>query len=566
MAQLFRSISFKIFGVSVALLTMMVATAFWSANSSARVHRQLQTLEQSLFPLALTLGRLEIIAQEHKVTADFHLQTPDADAVGNCLRKTRQQQESARVLLGEAERYRSLGAEIAILERNKLGLARLQPMLDELTFQHSRLANLMIAACALDASDSQMLQAKLQADEVLRQSALISEEIDEFVTSGARVVEENQAIATRANLLMIATAALVGCMLAWLVSRGLTRPIIRLQAGAKAVGAGRLDEAHVAVTSRDEIGEVTEAFNAMIKNLKEKEKIKETFGQYIDPRVVEDILQGARHSSAGEKQVATIFFSDIVGFTDISERLAPSTLVNLMNNYFSEMARPIRANSGIVDKYIGDAIMAFWVPPFVSATHQAALACSAALEQFQRLDDFRARIPDIIGLRRDVPLVDFRIGLCTGEVVVGSLGSDAVRSFTVMGDTVNQASRLEAVNKLYGTRILIDQTTYELAGDAISAREVDTVAVVGRREPLRIFELAGGSGAITQERRELFSVYADALDDYRNGAWLKARTTLVVAQTLDPTDGPTKALLARIDQANQKPPANWSGVWQINSK
>lgn len=566
MAQLFRSISFKIFGVSVALLTMMVAIAFWSANSSAQVHRQLRTLEQSLFPLALTLGHLEVIIQEHKVTADFDLQTPDMTAVENCLSRTREQQARARALLSEAERYRSLGAEIAVLERNKLALARLQPMLSELSFQHSRLVNMMIAGCAFDASEGQMEQAKVQAEEVLRQTALISEEIDEFVSSGARVVNENQALAMRANLLMIATAALVGCMLAWLVARGLTRPIIRLQAGAKAVGAGLLNEAYVRVTSRDEIGEVTEEFNAMITNLKEKEKIKDTFGQYVDPRIVNNLLDGGQNSSSGERQIATIFFSDMVGFSSISERLAPSTLVNLMNNYFSEMAKPIRERSGIVDKYIGDAIMAFWVPPFVSATKQAELACSAALEQFQRLDDFRARIPDIIGLRRDVPLVDFRVGLCTGDVVVGSLGSDAVRSFTVMGDTVNQASRLEAVNKLYGTRILVDQATYELAGAAISAREIDTVAVIGKQEPLRIFELAGISGTLTQERQDLFSAYADALSDYRKGAWSKARTTLVMAQTLDPTDGPTRALLARIDRANQKPPSDWSGVWQINSK
>ena len=566
MAHMFRSISFKIFSVSLGLLIMMVAAAFWSAHSTEQVHRQLRTLEYSLFPLAGTLAKLETVVQAQRTTADFLLVTPDDKAVQLCLNKAAAQGRSAKTLLAQAEVYRARGAQIAVLERNKLAMARIQPIIAEISYQQIRLSKTIMEACAKDADALKMNEAKLQADEVFRLSAAVATEIDDLVETGARMVADNQETALQATILMIGSAALVGIMLAWLISRGLTRPILRLQAGARAVGAGLLDDAHVPVTSRDEIGDVTHAFNGMIDDLREKERIKETFGQYVDPRIVADLIDGAQHSSIGEKQVATLFFSDIVGFTSIAERLAPSTLVDLMNAYFSAMSQPIRTQSGIIDKYIGDAIMAFWVPPFVDATLQAELACRAALDQFALLEAFRASVPDVIGLRRDVPHIDFRVGLSTGEVVVGSIGSDTARSFTVMGDAVNQASRIEAANKVYGTHLLIDQMTYSLAGPTIEARHVDNVVLAGRQDPIGIYELVALSGQLTPEQRAVFDLYAEGFAQYQKADWAKAQTALKAALEIAPQDGPSLELLSRIAQFRKVPPANWSGIWHMASK
>ena len=566
MAHMFRSISFKIFSISLGLLAMMVAAAFWSAHSTEQVHRQLRTLENSLFPLAGTLAKLETIVQEQRTTADFLLVTPDDEAVELCTSRAKAQGQSATRLLIQAESYRAKGAEIAVLERNKLALARIQPIIAEIAYQQNRLSKTILEACARDADALKMNEAKLQADEVFRLSAAIATEIDHLVETGARIVANNQKTALQATILMIGSAALVGIMLAWLIARGLTRPILRLQAGARAVGAGMLEGAHVPVTSRDEIGDVTQAFNGMIDDLREKERIKETFGQYVDPRIVAGLIDGAQHSSVGEKQVATLFFSDVIGFTSIAERLAPSTLVDLMNAYFSAMSQPIRAQSGIIDKYIGDAIMAFWVPPFVDATLQAELACRAALDQFTRLEAFRASVPDVIGLRRDVPLIDFRVGLSTGEVVVGSIGSDTARSFTVMGDAVNQASRIEAANKTYGTRLLIDETTYSLAGPAIEARHVDDVVLAGRQDPIGIYELVALAGELTPEQRAVFDLYEDGFAHYQKANWTKAETALSAALDIAPHDGPSLELLSRVKRVLKTPPSNWSGVWHMASK
>jgi adenylate cyclase len=327
-----------------------------------------------------------------------------------------------------------------------------------------------------------------------------------------------------------------------------------------------LEDAHVLVTSRDEVGDVTHAFNTMVVDLREKERIKETFGQYVDPRVVADLIGGGAHSSSGEKQIATLFFSDIIGFSAIAERLAPSTLVDLVNAYFSEMSQPISDNTGIIDKYIGDAIMAFWVPPFVDATKQAELACRAALEQYAKLEAFRLQVPDVIGLRRDIPLIDFRAALSTGEVVVGSVGSETARSFTVMGDTVNQASRLEAANKIYGTRLLIDHETFSRAGRAFETRQIDDIIVLGRLQSIRIYELVSLAGELDPTRRRAFDLYEEALEHYRVAKWDMAEMALQAALELSPNDGPSRTLLARIAQFRRAEPEDWTGVWSMISK
>ncbi len=566
MTTMFRSISFKIFGVSLGLLVMMVATAVWSTRSSEQVHRQLQTMGQSLFPLSVALGNLKSVVQAQTVTADFYLNTPDQKAVQICLGKAQVQKRAAASLLTAVKRYGARGFEITDLEQNKLAFASLQPMLAELEFQENRLSQMTLGGCALDADAVQMGAAKLQADDVLRLVDTISREINAFVEASAQRVAESQKTAMQASILMTASAGLVGLMLAWLISRGLTRPIIRLQAGARAVGAGLLEDAHVLVTSRDEVGDVTHAFNTMIVDLREKERIKETFGQYVDPRVVADLIGGGAHSSSGEKQIATLFFSDIIGFSAIAERLAPSTLVDLVNAYFSEMSQPISDNSGIIDKYIGDAIMAFWVPPFVDATKQAELACRAALEQYAKLEAFRLQVPDVIGLRRDIPLIDFRAALSTGEVVVGSVGSETARSFTVMGDTVNQASRLEAANKIYGTRLLIDHETFSRAGRAFETRQIDDIIVLGRLQSVRIYELVSLAGELDPTRRRAFDLYEEGLEHYRVAKWDMAEMALQAALELSPNDGPSRTLLARIAQFRRAEPEDWTGVWSMISK
>lgn len=553
MAVLLRSISIKIFGVAVVLLVIMAAAATWSGRLTEQVHLQLQTLDQGLFPMALA------IAEVHSGVASEMAAVLSAGP--RCVSQLHAMLDRNEALIRRTIDYRSRAARLAVLERNKLELARLEPMLDDLAYDHGKLIGLVPALCRGNAEAK--AEAARRVAEVRRHAGAINHEIARFVATGAVIVGDNQRRAMNANFLLIAAAGAVGLLLAWLVARGLTRPISRLQAGARAIQQGRLDE-DVPVTSSDEIGDVTRTFNTMLAELREKERIKATFGQYVDPRVISGLVNGsADRSTVGEKQIATLFFSDIAGFTPLAERLAPSTLVRLINAYFGAMSECIRERQGIIDKYIGDAIMAFWVPPFVEPADQARLACLAALDQIDALEAFRADIPDLIGMRRDLPKIDVRMGIATGEVVVGSIGSEHARSFTAMGDTVNFGARLEGVNKLYGTRILIDALTRELAGDAVETREIDLVRVVGREEPVRVFEIIGRAGEVDARRVTHSAAYAQALALYREGRWGDARRLFVEGES---EDGPSRTMRMRIDALGGEPPANWAGIWTLEAK
>ncbi len=317
-------------------------------------------------------------------------------------------------------------------------------------------------------------------------------------------------------------------MFSVLVSSGLTKPVRRLLEGARAVERGELDHT-LAVTSQDEIGHLTVAFNRMIEQLRLKERIRETFGRYVDPRIVEGLITGPALAAEGQRRVMTVLFCDVKGFVGVSEEMTPQGLVRVMNRYFSMMSAPIHQHGGIIDKYIGDAIMAYWGPPFTPDADQARLASLAALDMLAQVVPFRAELPELLGLR-NVPIsFDIRIGIATGEALVGSIGSDVLMSYTVMGETVNLASRLEGASKLYGSHILVSEATAAAAGDAIEVREVDRVALVGQSQARPIYEIIGRKGGLTANQVELQKRYAEGLAAYRDRRWEDARAAFTAA-------------------------------------
>ena len=209
----------------------------------------------------------------------------------------------------------------------------------------------------------------------------------------------------------------------------------------------------------------------------------------------------------------------------------------------------------------------FWGPPFSPAHDQAKLACDTGLEQLGLLPSVRATLPDVLGVRRHLPDIDIRIGIATGDVVVGNIGSPMSMGYTVMGDTVNFASRLEGASKVYGTHILVGAETREMAGDAFEFREIDTVLVVGKREPQRIFELLGRRGEVDPSILELAKLFSEGLAAYRQRAWSDAEAIFRRCRESAPEDGPTRTFLERIPQlAGQVLPADWDAVWRLMEK
>jgi class 3 adenylate cyclase len=247
--------------------------------------------------------------------------------------------------------------------------------------------------------------------------------------------------------------------------------------------------------------------------------------------------------------------------------MTPQGLVKVMNRYLSTMSEPIRNRRGIIDKYIGDAIMAYWGPPFVEEGDAAPLACLAALDMAGRIEVLRAEIAELLGVRTVPIALDLRVGIAPGEALVGSIGSEFMKSYTVMGDTVNLASRLEGANKIYGTRLLATEATVTASAADIEAREIDRVVVLGQSQPQAIFEVMGRKGELTPAQDIVRTRFAEALAAYRARNWGEARRAFLVAQEAAPNDGPSMTFLKRLHSLQAHPPGDgWDGAWRLDEK
>jgi adenylate cyclase len=282
-----------------------------------------------------------------------------------------------------------------------------------------------------------------------------------------------------------------------------------------------------------------------------------SFKKYVPAEVVTRLLDSRKEAVIeGEKRELTIFFSDIADFTSISERLSPEALVARLGTYFEEVTGIIIQGSGTVDKFIGDAVMAFWGAPTPLAGH-AELACQAALAAQESIARLNRRWLDEGGQPFRT-----RMGIHTGEAIVGNVGFEGRMNYTAIGDSVNLASRLEGLNKVYGTRILISETTLQAAGPAVLARAVDLVAVKGKERAIAIFELLAMRAEAPADLLSQAERSAEAFDHYRNQRW-DAALRLLEGQA----DGPALVLAERCRLCRTHPPgADWDGVFRFHEK
>ena len=295
---------------------------------------------------------------------------------------------------------------------------------------------------------------------------------------------------------------------------------------------------------------------------RERRFLKRAFQHYISPAVVEQILADpARLKLGGEEYEATILFTDLADFTSIAERLTPRDLRALLTDYFGEMTDILHGEGATVDKFIGDAIMAFFGCPIREAGH-AERACRAAVGMRDRLAWLnRRRLSD------GLPELRMRVGINSGRVVAGNIGTDKIFNYTVMGDAVNMASRLEGMNKEYGTSIIIGDATYALARHQLEVRELDVVRAKGKAQQTVIRELATLQGRLSPERRELFQTFGAGLALYRDRQWSEARAVFQRALDIDATDGPSACFIRRCDiHTDSPPPLDWDCVHAMETK
>ena len=295
---------------------------------------------------------------------------------------------------------------------------------------------------------------------------------------------------------------------------------------------------------------------------RQKRYIRLMFGQYMSENVISHLLaHPEKLKLGGERRRVTLLFSDLAGFTTISEHLEAETVVALLNDYLSSMTEIILAEAGTVDKFEGDAIMAFWGAP-LDQKDQSLRACRAALRQRAALEGLNRRFAE-----QKLPPLTMRIGLHTGEAIVGNLGSSNRFSYTVIGDTVNLAARLEGLNKFYSTAIIASETIVLECGEAVIFRELDLVAVKGRETPVRVFEVLALKDELTLEVEARGREFAQTLAFYRRGDFSGAATGFVALLERFPADGPARAFLERCRRYQETaPPEDWDTVFRPDSK
>ncbi len=289
---------------------------------------------------------------------------------------------------------------------------------------------------------------------------------------------------------------------------------------------------------------------------KEKRVIRSAFGKYLSPVVVDELVADpSRLKLGGEKRELSILFSDVAGFTSLSESMEPDALVALLNEYLDDMADIVMSEGGTLDKYIGDAIMALYGAPAPLPDH-AVRVCRTALRMQRRLDQMNQRWAE-----QDRPQLGMRIGVNTGHPVVGNIGGEKRFDYTALGDAVNLAARLEPACKTYRIQTMIAHGTKEAAGDAIQTRELDLLAVYGKEEPIPVYELVALAGEELGEMGELIEQFEKGIGAYRNRDFEMARQYFQAALEIDPDDGPAELYVQRCDEYMiNPPPAEWDGV------
>lgn len=545
----------KIFGIAAVVLLMMAAVALYSIHLASGISEDLRAIAARHLPASQAAARINIMMLDQGVVLQrlFSLSNDPA--------------QDARTLAADTAHFRKLSVEVAkafdhthtILREG--GEAVMAEHLSAIEREYKAFEThgwkLFKARETWDRRQFDQLVSALNArqDAINREIANLHGYMADVTDEAVRHADMEERNLLLVNTVLTVLATFMSLFFSAIVTRLLVQAVRELVAGAEAVQAGNLDT-EVAITTHDEVGRLSKAFNSMVDGLRLKERIKDTFGKYMDPRIVSGLLEHPEFTNpGGEKREMSVMFIDLKGFTSISEALPPNALVDMVNDFFGHMTDAIASHQGVVDKYMGDAVMAYWGPPFCDAEDHADLACRAAVDALSRLKDFRAAVHAELGAQADGLDIDLRIGVSSGDMIVGTIGSTASRNFTVMGDPVNLGSRLEGANKAYGTRILISERTYQLARDAIAAREIDMIRVKGKHEPVRVYELLSDADSKPSLQ--------NGLKAYRAQDWDTAQAAFSALSG----DSAAQVYQDRIQRLRTAPPpADWDGVWVFETK
>jgi adenylate cyclase len=358
------------------------------------------------------------------------------------------------------------------------------------------------------------------------------------------------------TLLIALAVALLAVVTGALFSNGISQRLRLLADEMDRIGRFELTE-----SGADDARSFARELNAMGEAVTRMKRGLRSFGKYVPDEVVRELVQSGEEAELGaKKRELTLLFADIAGFTTIAEKMDPDELAEILGECLGAMSVAIREEGGTVDKYIGDGIMAFWGAPRLREDHAVA-ACRGALRMSSQLVELQRR-----WIERGQPSLDLRIGLNTGDALVGNFGAPDRLNYTALGDDVNLASRLEGLNRIYGTQILLGEQTAEKVNDVMVVRPVDWVAVKGRRRTLLIYELLGERGQVSERLEATVATQREALELYRARDFAQAAELFAAVASRGESEA-ARILGERAKRyAVSPPPADWTGTHVLTVK
>jgi adenylate cyclase len=368
------------------------------------------------------------------------------------------------------------------------------------------------------------------------------------------------------NILIMIISLCISLIIIFVFAKSISTPVLKLLGETIKISKG-IFQLDISRSTNDEVGVLTDYFKTMAKGLEEREKVKSMLGSMIDPVVVSEGMRDLAALKRGDEKTITAFFSDVAGFSSISEQLTSVELAGLLNEYLSAMTLILKSHDGVLDKYIGDAIVGIFGAP-VAVNEHYLKASRASLEMIHKLSDLREYWTKNNLYNKDAQEMDIRIGLNTGLAKVGFMGTDAMGSYTMMGDTVNLAARLEAAAKDYGVNILISESVKSQIEEEMFTRKLDLVRVKGKNEPVKLYELIASKSTVSSNIKEATELYEEALRNYLNTEWIKAISLLEKSEKAKgKKDKACKQLIERCEFYKLNPPdKNWDGVYTRTHK
>ncbi|MCG8569229.1 MAG: HAMP domain-containing protein [Spirochaetes bacterium] len=564
----------KIFFIVTSLLICIIIVALFSYFKISEVNEEVIDLAEYIIPVTDTVSLIDVYVLEQELHLErlikqLETETPDTAHIQQEFELFEEKGEQVDRELAKAINLADEGKDLSQTQKDRDYFALLVKRLHQIEKEHQDFHDHAIHLINLLKSNNKAEAHKLE-DAIEKEEAHFDEEIaviyrdlHDYSQQTSILAANHQKNILKLNLIMTIAAIFSGFLMAFLFTRGVIGPIQSLMSAMGSVAKGDYS-VKIAVNTKDELQHLAQSFNHMIEEMALKARIKSTFGKYVDPRIVENLIDQENLSTGGEKKNMTVIFSEVKQFSEVISGLEVDTQLQLTNRYLSLLSKAVSQKQGVLDKYINTIVMAFWGTPFVEESNHPLLACEAALEQIQTLEEVQ-KILKQTGVA--VEHLKFCCGLATGSVIVGNMGSKNSQSYTVLGDTVNIASRLKGASSQYGVSILVTDETRKQVEGKMLLREIDWVQVLGKEEPISIFELMNSKDKSNNKLNELKINFEQGLDQYRKMEWKSAKECFAACLNINNNDSPSLVFLERIAMLEKKPPAeNWTGIWQLTEK